>query len=299
MVSSNTLLLYKKAVEEGNSLDGLNGFYDWIKEAYNSAFNDLYLTDYSMKTAVEQSVISQRDREFFMDELMLNKEHDFIGLSGEILTNISEKIKEMYVVKGKYDELMLDKFVQNKKELELKNKKSFDLLNIESYLKLSINDREDYIKNLEISLSEAKKFEIDNMIINKEIAHKEYEKLIKEAQIQKTIGDLVATNMFKVFNKENLEDQKSIIKDFELSLIPYENLWKDIKDSLDNNGFSELISQLNFLDYGGLSKQFNKHKKVLSKKLDYEYTKLLKEKLDNRTISKKDYDNLINIKRIK
>lgn len=293
MASAKTILLYKKAVDEDDSIEGLDGFYSWIQEKYTKAFNSMYFLEEKLKQAELSSVISNQKKEFFMKKLILNKEYDFIGFVKEVTDNVLELLSKEYDAKKEYNNTNLEIFLQNKKHLDLDDNTKFDLLDLTAFLDLDIDEKFDYISKLKIALYEAKKIQIKKDIKDEENAILEYVNLLDEVQNKKIIGKTIYRNMLKNFNKLKFNEKQNAILDFTKEISVYENFWKKAKDSLDEESYKTLFSKKDTLNYKELENEFRKKIDLLEKKLTTDYNNLLVKSLNKGIISKKDYNKML------
>ncbi len=286
--TNKTVQEYRKAVDADETLEGLQGFHQWVAEEWMKANFKLRKLQSDINEGIREKIMSDSDRAFLMENLILTDEHDFVGKSDEIENVLRKKISNMKKDREQYDKIANHDLVRNTGFLKTDKDVKIDVPDEKDFLKMTVPERRKMLKAAQDALPKAEKYAEKVGGIESEKLTKEYSDLLKKAQKDGLIGKKTAEKYIDGFKKIDLKEKKYWLAEMKNGhqLKRYKDLWGSIQKTLKGSPLKHMEEQREKMGYTQLFIEYGKVKEKEGKRLDGEYKGKLDEACRLKIISK-------------
>ena len=288
LATSKTVEAYKNAAEQDPTLKGLQGFYKWIDEQWDKANIDLKNVRMQIDAGIRDGFMSENDREFLMNNLILTDDHDFVGKSEKIKELLDGKMKRIKDDRKEYDELINHPLVKNTGFLKSDANTKIMIPNEKDFLKMEVPERRKLLEQAKKALPEAEKYAEKHGGAESEKLNKEYESLLNAARKEGVIGKATLEKYMDGFKKIDLAEKKDWMQELKNGnqLKRYKELWKNIRKTLKGSDLTRMEELRDQKGYTELFTEFGRLKEQESLKITKDYDEKLEQAYKGKVISK-------------
>lgn len=288
LATGKTVEAYKAACEEESTLAGLQGFYKWIDQQWDKANKELKDMQSQINSGIKEGIMSEADREFLMDNLILTDEHDFVGKSEKIGELLDGKLKRMKEDRKEYDELMGHPLVKNTGFLKTDANTKIIIPNEKDFLKMQLPERRKLLEKAKKALPDALEYAKKQGGVESEKMTEEYADILNKAMKEGIIGKATIEKYMDGFKKIDLAEKKDWMQDMKNGnqLKRYKELWQNIRKTLNGSDLNRMEDLRDKMGYTELFTEFGKLKEQESLKITKEYDEKLDTSYQTKIISK-------------
>jgi len=288
LATSKTIDAYRKAAEEDPTTEGLQGFYQWVGEQWmkaNFALNNLRI---KIDSGIQEKFISEKDREFLMDNLILTDEHDFVGKIEKISEVLNGKINRMKDDRKEYDKLADHPLVKNTGFLKPDKNTKIIIPDEKGFLAMTVPERRKLLEDAKKALPDAETYAKSQDGIESTKLGKEYGEILDNARKEGWIGKATYEKFMDGFKKIDIDEKKVWIQEMKNGnqLKRYKDLWTNIRKTLKGPALDKMESLRDQTGYTQLFTEFGKLKEQESVKLTKDYDEKLEQAYSQKIISK-------------
>ncbi len=227
-----------------------------------------------IQSAIGQKYASKTDEEFLMEKLVANN-MNFAEQSGEVESQIDQKLARMKADKEKYDKLANHDLIKDIGYLKVDGNTRIDFPNAEEFLKLTVPERREFLKKLEEALPKAEKYAKEHESEEDKELTIGYESKLKSALKKGIIGKHTYDEFLNGFKKVDHEEKKHWNGEFDAQMKRYETLWGQIRGSLEGEALKSIEDKIDNSGYTELFTEFGRLKDSESERLGEEYAQNL------------------------
>ena len=288
IATNKTVQEYRKAVDADKTLEGLQGFHQWIAQEWMKANFKLNRLQSDINEGIKEGIMSDGDRAFLMEKLILTDEHDFVGQADKIENILKKKIDNMKKDREQYDKLANHTLVKNTGFLKTDKDTKINIPNETDFLKMKVPDRRQMLEKAKEALPKAEKYAEQIGGVESEKFTKEYSDLLKKAQGAKLIGKKTVAKYMDGFKKIDLKEKEYWLAEMKNGhqLQRYKDMWGSIRKTLKGSALEYMEGLRDQMGYKQLFIEYGKVKEKEGKRLDGEYKGKLEEACRLKIISK-------------
>lgn len=291
LVTGKTADEYRKAAENEENAEGLEGFYQWMEKQWVRANEQLDGMKIRIDEGVRKKIMSSGDYNFLMENLILKEGTDFIGQCDKIDEVLTEKIQRMEKDRKRYDKITNHPLAEGQKHLKTGENSRFELPDEKQFLKWTVPERRKFLEAAEKQIPEAEKYAEKSEKSGEKLLEKKYTKLLSTAREKKWIGKATEKKYLEDFKKQSGAEKARWVREMENGeqMDRYKKLWSKIRENLSGDALKEMEKKRETMGYSKLMEAFGIVLEKEKSSLDSDYEKKLEKAYGQGIVSRKTH----------
>lgn len=273
LAKQETIDEYRKAADADKTIEGLEGFYQWISGKWQEAMSRLNGFHADISELAREGAAGESDRVFLVRELMLSGRHDFVGQINRIESVLQEKFERFRRDRKEYDELRRHKLVENTGFLKVDAQTKIQIPSEHDFLAMTVPERRSLLKKAKEALPESERYAEKAELEESGDLTKQYDELLRDARNNKKIIGKKTQDKFRDgFRRIDRSEKHEWIREFGQQMERYEKLWKSIRGQLKGRALAHMESKRDFIGYTELFVEFGRTRDEESARVVNDYT---------------------------